>query len=254
MQLKKVKLKDIIPPEIPVRSEIEQQGINDLAQSIMEIGLIQPMTIMKKGGKYEVIAGNRRFQALTQLQTLEIECNIIDVPLEKMHQIRLDENYIREDVSECDEAAYLEAIMNQGGFTQAELSDKIGKSPSYVNERLAIMSYIPELLKALKLKQISFSVAREFNRLKNPKQIREILRYAIVGGCTPKLAREWVQEIFAQNEARESDLNSSSEAPNFASFAENAVFQICGFCCEKIDSRQLRPILACPACLESITK
>jgi ParB family chromosome partitioning protein len=252
MHLKKIRLIDIIEPEIVVRSNISQEKINELADSIMQIGLLNPLTVVKTGPKYEIVAGHCRYLALRQLQIEFVECNIVEATTEKLDQMKLDENYIRNEVEEIDEAVYLEAIMKQRNLTQNELANRIGKSTSYVNERLAIMNYDPNLLQALKKRQITFSVAREFNRVKDSRQLRQLLQYAITGGCTPKLAREWVQDIQRANDettASDSELETGESSERAA---ERAIMNTCEVCGDILDGRKLKAVWACPKCRESI--
>jgi len=248
MELKKVLLADIIPPEIAMRSEIAQAKINDLASSIMEVGLINPLTLQKKGKKYEIIAGHQRFQAMTQLQFTETDANIIQVNENVMFQIRMDENLIRDEVSEFDEAIYLEAMQKKMDLTQNELAGKIGKSTSYVNERLAILNYHPQLLSALKTKQITFSVARELSRVKDRKAMLDFLRYAVVGGMNPatarKMVREWEQ---LQTELNDPDRTDSTDRTP-ADLIVRAMMTTCESCGVAHESDRMQPIWLCQEC------
>jgi ParB family chromosome partitioning protein len=252
MELKKVKLSDILPPKLAMRSEIEQAGINELASSIMEVGLINPITLQPKGKKYEIIAGFRRFQALTQLQFNEIDANIVHGAESVILQMRMDENLIRRDISDYDEAVYIEAIGKQLDLNQAELANKIGKSPSYVNERLKILSYPPELLKALKDGKIAFSVAREFSRCDDIKAIRIWLRYA-EDGMNARVARKMVQTWEYDNKRR-ADANEPEpiEESEHERAAERAIQGACEICGKSVDTRTLRAVWTCPDCHHSI--
>jgi ParB family transcriptional regulator, chromosome partitioning protein len=252
MHLKKLALIDIIEPTNAVRSNISQQKINELADSIMQIGLLNPLTVTKKNLKYEIIAGHCRYLALRQLQEKTVECNIVEASGEKLDQMKLDENYIRTEIEEFDEAVYLEAIMKQHELTQNELANRIGKSTSYVNERLAIMSYDPVLLQALQKHKITFSVAREFNRVKDPKQLRQFVHYAVVGGCTPKLAREWVQDLQRINDEGTASEGESASDEQSERAVERAIMNECQVCHDIVDTRHLKSVWACPKCRESI--
>ena len=248
MELKKVQLRDIIGPEISMRSEIEQQGINDLATSIMEVGLINPLTLQAKGKKFEIIAGHRRFQALRQLQFSEVDANVIEVNENIMFQIRMDENLIREETTEIDEAIYIEAMQKKMNLNQTELAGRLGKSASYINERLQILAYEPNLMNALKNKEITFSVARELNRCKDRKAMQQFLRFAIIGGCTPKIARkmvkEWELELAERTDRPTGDIPDNTPTD----IVTRAMMTECDACGLVLTSDSVRPVWLCGDC------
>jgi ParB family chromosome partitioning protein len=248
MIIKKVKLSEIVEPKLAMRSEISQEQINELADSIMEIGLINPITLQKRGNKFEIIAGNCRFIACRQLQKTEIEATILEASEDALLQIRMDENIKRREVSEWEESMYLEAIMKQTGCNQTELANKLGKSASYVNERLAIMNYHPQLLKALKDGQISFSVAREFNRVKEVKHLLEFLRFALAEAPSPATARKWVANLEYEGRMRDDVIGESDYDASDSERAERAILGECNICGARIHQAKLRPIWACPDC------
>jgi len=252
MELKKVKLTDILPPKIGMRNAIEQEGINELASSIMEVGLINPITLSPKGKKYEIIAGHRRFQACLQLQFHEIEANIVETNESVLLQMRFDENIVRTGVSEYDEAVYLEAVGKQLQLNQAELASRIGKSASYVNERMKILTYPPELLKALREGKLSFSVAREFARCDDIKVIRIWLKYSEDGmnaRVARKMVQTWEYEGKQRADAYEDEPTGEDEDVRAA---ERALYGGCGICGAAVDSRTLKAVWTCPECRISI--
>jgi ParB/RepB/Spo0J family partition protein len=252
MHLKKIAMREIEPPKQAMRSEIEQSYLNELADSIMVLGLINPMTVAKTGPKYEIIAGNCRYLALKQLQIEFAECNVVEMDEKKLHQIKIDENFIRRGVEEFEEAIYLEALMKSHEYSQFELANAIGKSASYVNERLAILNYEPMLLKALREKQVVFSVARELNRAKDPRTIRELTRWAVTGGCTPKLARQWIKNAEYQNSVADDVDENLTPEQSAQRAAERAIHGACEVCGESVDTRLLQAVWACKKCRDEL--
>ena len=252
MELKRVKLTDVLPPKLGMRSAIEQEGINDLASSIMEVGLINPITLSPKGKKYEIIAGHRRFQACMQLQFHEIEANIVETTESVVLQMRFDENIVRSGISEYDEAVYLEAVGKQLQLNQAEMASRIGKSASYVNERMKILTYPPELLKALRDGKLSFSVAREFARCDDIKIIRIWLKYS-EDGMNARVARKmvhtWEYEGKERTDAYETEPTGEVELERAV---ERTILGDCDICGAAIDNRKLRAVWVCGDCQHSI--
>ena len=254
MELKNVKLIEIIEPEIQMRTNISQAELNELTQSIMEVGLINPITLKKKGRKYEIIAGHKRFLALRQLQFTEIDCNVMHANEMETFQIRMDENLIRSNVTEIEEAIYIESAMKQTQLTQIELANKIGKWASYVNERLMILDYDPILLNALKEQKISFSVARELNRIKDVKKQREFVRFAITGGCTAELARQWAKATdLTDYDSTDRDSNDSTDTI-VTDIIQAALFGECEICGDKLELPAMSVMRVCINCKNQLTK
>ena len=228
MIVTKIKMVDIKPPSLIMRQKIGTNAIHELVESIIKIGLINPISVKKTKGKYEILAGHRRYLAYAQLQYTEIDCIEFKVDEAIQTQIQLDENVIRADISAIDEAIFFQSVIKRLDCTQTELAAKIGKSSSYINERLAILDYSPALLTALKEEQISFSVAREFHRVKDLAKQRDFINFAILDGCNPRIARQWVMNY---NRDIENRLSLGQVGDNQAiapASSEQALLGTCG--------------------------
>ncbi len=146
--IKTIKIEDLIPGKYQPRQTFDASAINALADSIKEKGILQPILVRKSGGKYEIIAGERRYRAAKQVGLTEvpvIEKNLAD---NEVLEIALVENIVRQDLTALEEAAGFEQLIKKFSYTQEKLSEIIGKSRSYITNSLRLLS-LPESVKAL---------------------------------------------------------------------------------------------------------
>jgi len=181
-------------PERPIRHDLSPESVEDLVISIRQVGIIEPLVVKPKGNRYEVIAGHRRLVAAGIANLAQVPCYIVKVSNEQAELLKIHENLYRADIKPSDEADHFKYMIQTHKLSPVRIAKLIGKSESYVNERLAIFNYPPELRFALDKGQIKFTVAREFARMEDIGKMREYLHYAIRSGITSDLARQWVMD------------------------------------------------------------
>lgn len=181
-------------PEQAMRSAIEEGELNELVISIKQVGLLEPIILKPKEERFEVIAGHRRFLACRIAKLPQVPSIIKRLGAEETEIVKMHENLYRQDISPLDEAKHFNYLIQKQKLTPARIAQFIGKSLTYVSERLATLDYPDELREALASKKITFSAAREFARHPDKSKILTFLRYAIQNGVTPNMARQWVQE------------------------------------------------------------
>ena len=121
------------------RKSFNQERIGELAESIRKNGLIQPVVVMRKGEKYELIVGERRLRAAKIAGLREIPAYVKDYSENKALEIALIENIQREDLNPIEEATAYKMILDRERITQEELSDRIGKSRSYIANMIRLL-------------------------------------------------------------------------------------------------------------------
>lgn len=181
-------------PERPMRTDMTPQSVEDIVMSIKQVGLIEPIVVKPKNGRYEVIAGHRRKYSCELAKIAEIPCYIMTVNNEQTEMLKIHENLYRAEVKPSDEAEHFKYLIEKHHFTPIKVSQLIGKSPSYVSDRLAIFNYPPFLREAMDKKQITFSVARELARIDDLKTMNEYVFYAIRNGLTQEGAHKWATD------------------------------------------------------------
>jgi ParB family chromosome partitioning protein len=137
--IRTIKLEKIEPSENQPRQE-RKKGIDELASSLKNDGLLQPIVVSKGRGEdhYKIIAGERRYHAAKSLGWQEIECKILDRPEKEIYKLAVIENLQRENLSPYEEVDALLFLKNAHNYTDAELGDLFGKSRSYMSEVLSI--------------------------------------------------------------------------------------------------------------------
>ena len=142
----KIKLNKIVPNKSQPRLDFYDDSIKGLAESIKENGLLQPVTVRKAGGKYELIAGERRYRACLLIGLKEIDAIVLDKTDEESANLALIENIQREDLNAVEQALAMRRIMNQENITQDELAERLGYKQSTVANKLRLLK-LPDYVK-----------------------------------------------------------------------------------------------------------
>jgi len=158
---------DIITNPNQPRKEFDEDSLNELAQSIKAIGIIQPIAVTKNGDKYEIVAGERRFRA-AQIAGLEkVPVLIKDLSLREKLEIALIENIQRENLNAVEEALAYSNLIQQYNLTQEELSERVGKSRSAIANAMRLLGLDPIIQKMLIDKQITAGHAKAILSVEN---------------------------------------------------------------------------------------
>ncbi len=189
-----VKTEDIIGPGVPIRKGMDQEKFDELCESVRTLGLIEPIVIVKKGKKFEIVAGHRRYLACKDNNMKTINCVLIGTKDADIEAVKYAENMVREDVHPIDEAVFMQAIMDKDKIDEYQLADRLGKGKSYVFERLQILKY-PDILKAAFLAdQVNYSKCRELYKLKDMEGLETYLTHAIESGASCGVIKQWVTD------------------------------------------------------------
>ena len=143
-----ININDIKPNEGQPRKVFDDEKIGELADSIQEHGLIQPIVLRKSGKGYEIVAGERRWRACRKAGLKEVPCIIKELTDEENMLIAIIENMQREDLNPIEEAEGLNQMIVTYGLTQAEVSKSVGKSRPYITNALRLLK-LPEEVRAL---------------------------------------------------------------------------------------------------------
>lgn len=136
--IRKIQIADIAPSAEQPRTFFDEESIRSLADSIRSEGLMQPIVVTKEGGKYKIIAGERRFRAAQIAGLTEIECRILRKNPKDSYRLAVIENLQRENLDPVDEARAFQKLKLEYGYNDSELAAIVGKSRNYVNEILSV--------------------------------------------------------------------------------------------------------------------
>ncbi|MEH6823914.1 MAG: ParB/RepB/Spo0J family partition protein [Motiliproteus sp.] len=179
------------------RRDMDQAALEDLANSIRAQGVIQPIVVRPVDmGRYEIIAGERRWRAAQLAGLTEIPSSIRDVADEAAIAMALIENIQREDLSPIEEAMALQRLMDEFGLTQQKAADAIGKSRTAVTNLLRLMKLTPETKRMLEYGDLEMGHARALLALEGDKQIGAA-KEVVARGLSVRQTEELVKQAQA---------------------------------------------------------
>lgn len=242
-----VELSKIIEPKGIVRMEIDQDGIEELAQSISEIGLLQPILLAIDKDKYEIVFGHRRFLAHKHLGVSKIRSVVKTLTNEEIGIARATENINREDLTPIEEAATYKNLMDHYGLTLEKVAKKMGKSPGTIRRRMDMMKMPPNLQQAIHSKQISMSVAEELWSIRDASSLDYYLTFAIDNGATKEVARQWCKD-WKDSERRTKDPSVEGVQLPLSPFEPRPTYVPCDICIEPVDITKTKVMRICLEC------
>ncbi len=146
--IKTVNISELVAGRYQPRQQFDEEAINSLAASVKEKGILQPILVRKQNGKYEIIAGERRYRAAIKAGLTEVPVIEKDMADNEVLEIALIENIVRKDLTALEEANGFDRLMKEFSYTQEKLSEVIGKSRSYIANTLRLLN-LPEEVKSL---------------------------------------------------------------------------------------------------------
>lgn len=166
-QILNVPIEDIIPNRFQPRLNFDEAGLKELAASIKEHGIIQPLVLRRLGDKFEIIAGERRYKASKLAGLTSVPAIISSLDDRKSAEVAIVENVQRRDLSSIEEAKSYKALLDKGYLTQEELAKKMGLSQSAISNKLRLLSLSEQVQQALMENKISERHARSLLQLEN---------------------------------------------------------------------------------------
>ena len=169
--LNEVDIAQIEPNPNQPRREFDPEALQELANSIRELGIIQPITVRKvEGGKYQIIAGERRWRASQQAGLSRIPAYIVTVEDQGVMEMALVENIQREDLNAIEIALAYQHLADEIGMTQAKISERVGKSRAAVTNYMRLLKLPAQVQMALKNHEIEMGHARALLAIDSPTQ------------------------------------------------------------------------------------
>lgn len=205
-----ISLVDIIPNRFQPREMFDDNALQELAQSIKEHGVIQPIIVRKVGDKYEIIAGERRFRASQLAGKTTVPALVRDIDDKEAAKIALLENLQRSNLTPIEEAKTYQTILKLDNITQEELAQNLGKSQSTIANKLRLLTLDEEVQTALLNSQISERHARSLLSLDYQRQ-GELLHRIINEKLT---VRQVDEEIMKMTGKMPEESNQSEVVPN----------------------------------------
>lgn len=169
-----VSIEDIYPNPTQPRTYFDEKALNELAQSIKNLGVIQPITLRKDGEKFEIISGERRYRASKLAGLTSIPAYIRLVNDQELLEMALVENIQREDLDSIEIALTYQRLLDEIGMTQENLSQRVGKDRSTITNSIRLLRLSPDIQNAIRSGEISAGHGRAIISLEN-EELQQIL-------------------------------------------------------------------------------
>ena len=196
-----INVDNIIPNRFQPRLAFDDQGINELASSIKEHGIIQPLVLRKLGDKYEIIAGERRYKAANVAGLTEVPAIISNLDDNQSAEVALVENVQRRNLTSIEEAKSYKKILDKGYLTQEGLATKMGISQSAIANKLRLLNLSTGVQEALLNERISERHARSLLRITDLVKQEAMLKRVISERMTVRQLDAAIKEaLSSQNQ------------------------------------------------------
>lgn len=186
---------DIEPCPVQPRKNFDEESLRELSDSIKSYGILNPLTVRLRGGKYELVAGERRLRAARLAGLREVPCMLVDVNMEGASLIALVENLQRKDLDFIEEAVGINQLILMFGMSQEEAARRIGKSQSAVANKLRLLKLPRDILDMLRENGMSERHGRALLRLATPVEQRQALEYIIDNKLTVAAADAYIDSL-----------------------------------------------------------
>ena len=194
--LNEIEIAQIEPNPNQPRREFDVEALQELATSIRELGIIQPITLRKvEGKKYQIIAGERRWRASQLAGLTKIPAYIVTVEDQNAMEMALVENIQREDLNAIEIALAYQHLADETGMTQARISERVGKSRAAVTNYMRLLKLPAQVQIALKNHEIEMGHARALLAIESPSQQIKLFKEVQQNQLSVRKVEEMVQSL-----------------------------------------------------------
>lgn len=191
-----LKLSEIEPKADQPRKYFDEEALEQLAESIKQHGLIQPIVVRESGGGfYQIVAGERRWRASKLAGLTEVPVIIIEADAMKAAELAIIENIQREDLNPYEEAQAYKSLMDSYGLTQDEVATRVGKSRSAVANTMRLLDLPEEVLELVKAADISAGHARALLGLKDKSVIVDTAQKILIRSLSVRDTEDLVKKM-----------------------------------------------------------
>ena len=198
-------LGSIRPNPAQPRRIFDPAGLQELADSIRQYGILQPLTVRRKENGYELIAGERRLRAAGMAGLTQAPCLVASVDEESSGMLALVENLQRRDLDFIEEATGISQLIRMFGMSQEEAARRLGKSQSAVANKLRLLRLPSDVLDALRANGLTERHGRALLRLPDANAQRAALQYIIDNGLTVAATDEYIELLLTEPAEEQQD-------------------------------------------------
>lgn len=201
--VQEVLISEIVPNQYQPRSVFDEEKLHELAATIRDHGIIQPVVLRPIGEKYEIIAGERRWRACTYLGWEKIPAIVRNLDDDQTASIALIENLQREELTPIEEALAYSRLIDIHGLTQEGLAQKLGRGQSTIANKLRLLKLPPVVQSAILEKKITERHARALIILKDAEKQEKLLNEIIEKQLNVKQTEKKIQRMMQSGESSE---------------------------------------------------
>ena len=201
-------IEQIRPNPAQPRKIFEPEALRELAASIERYGILQPLTVRRSGGEYELVAGERRLRAAKLAGCTEVPCIFLSVDDAQSGMVALVENLQRRDLDYIEEAEGLQKLMQQYHLSQEQAARRIGKSQSAVANKLRILRHPPSVLQALREHHLTERHARALLRLPDEEERLRVIGLIVQGEWTVAKTEQYIDARLAPKAPQRRELGT----------------------------------------------
>lgn len=249
---KRIKLDQIDRPVDIVRMDINPDDLDELRLSIQERGLMQPIEVTPRGGRFLIVFGDRRYLVHKMLKKEDIMCRVEEMEDDQVVLDRAMENVQRVNLTPFEEGHIYQGLFEKAGLSLDDISRRVGKSPGVVQRRMDILRMPESFQKALHARSIVISVAEELWSCPDAGRREYFLNMAVEHGITKEVARQWVQEFRkSQRYSGEAGVEGRGTAPVYE---DMPIYRGCDICKDPVEYKDLKELRICQGCFGSIVE
>lgn len=197
------------------RKTFDEYKLNDLAQSIKQHGVLQPIVLRKTVQGYYIVVGERRFRASKQLGLTEIPAIVKDLSDEDMMELAIIENLQREDLNAIEEAESYKKLMEDLNITQQEVAQRLAKSRPYIANMLRLLKLPTDVAKMVRNGELSGAHGRTLLGLKSPQKMKTVAKKAAKESWSVRYLESYINDYLNQNSTKTNTDETKLNKPKF---------------------------------------
>jgi ParB family chromosome partitioning protein len=190
-----IKTTQIVPNPNQPRRIFDAAGLRELAESIRLYGVLQPLTVRRQGGGYELVAGERRLRASRLAGMNEVPCLVVGADERESSLLALVENLQRSDLDYIEEAEGLQRLIKEHKLSQEEAARRVGKSQSAVANKLRLLKHPPDIIVSLRQNGLTERHARALLRIEDENERRAVLETIVADRLNVAQTDEHIETI-----------------------------------------------------------
>jgi len=250
-QIQLIKMDLIDRPVKIARELIDPEKLRELAESIREVGLLEPVLLASRNGRYEMVAGDRRYLAHKLLNLKVINAIVKELDDRETVIIRGIENLQRVDLIPSEEGRYYLLLHEEGGLSKKEICKKTGKAFGTVDRLMRFAKCPEEVRRAVDRKDVSLNTLDILLEIDDPEAFHYHFTMAASNGITPTVARMWVDDYLKTKAGTYYDGDGGAPSSNTETESK-PVFMTCESCHSPCEIHKIRNVAVCSDCLKKV--